>query len=89
MDMKTPFEIEYKGETVQVIPRRIGMDHVYIIDFPSRRPPIMLTKATKQGGHSFWTTVPEEKQKSLQQKALAEAALLGSLITAHYQTLVK
>ncbi|MCA6441240.1 MAG: hypothetical protein IM581_15005 [Chitinophagaceae bacterium] len=49
----------------------------------------MLTKATKQGGHSFWTTVPEEKQKSLQQKALAEAALLGSLITAHYQTLVK
>jgi len=87
MDMKKPFEIEHKGETVQVIPRRIGMDHVYIIDFPSRRPPIMLTKATRQGGGYFWTTVPEEKDRKAQDAALMEAAAIGGLITAHYQLL--
>jgi hypothetical protein len=85
MDMKTPFDIEHKGETIQVIPRRIGMDHVYIIDFPSRRPPIMLTKATRQGGGHFWTTVPEERDKKAQEKALLEAGVIGGLITAHYQ----
>lgn len=85
MDSKTPFEIEHKGETVKVIPRRIGMDHVYIIDFPSRRPPIMLTKATRQGGGHFWTTVPEERDKKAQEAALLEAAVIGGLITAHYQ----
>jgi hypothetical protein len=84
MDMKTPFEIEHKGETVQVIPRRIGMDHVYIIDFPSRRPPIMLTKATRQGGGHFWTTVPEEREKSRQGAVLAEATIIGLQITTHY-----
>ncbi|MBL7759134.1 MAG: hypothetical protein JNK08_00400 [Sediminibacterium sp.] len=89
IDLMKPFEIVHKDETVYVIPRKIGIDQVYIIDFPPRRPPIMLAKAAKQGGQSFWTTIPEERQAALQQRALAEAALLGNLITTHYQTLVK
>lgn len=88
MDIKSPFEIEHKGETVQVIPRKIGKEHVYIIDFPSRRPPLMLTKAKRDDGGHFWTTIPEEKESSRQEAALAEAAVLGNLITLHYQSAI-
>lgn len=84
MDLMKPFEIVHKGETVQVMPRKIGPDHVYIIDFPSRRPPIMLTKATRQGDEHFWTTIPEEKDKKAKEAALAEAAKIGQLIMVHY-----
>lgn len=80
-----PFEILHRQETLHVTPRKIGLDHVYIIDFPSRRPPIMLTKATRQGGKHFWTTVPEEKDKKAQERVLMEAEIIGRLITDHYR----
>lgn len=85
MNMLTPFEFEYKGENLQIIPRKVGMDYVYIIDFPTRRPPLMLTKAHKEGGKAFWTTVPEERDKMKQEAVLAEAAVLGELISKQYQ----
>lgn len=85
MNLSTPFEIEYNGGAAQVLPRKVGPDYVYIIDFPTRRPPVMLTKATKQDGKSFWTTIPEEKDIKMQEVVLAEADRLGKLITAHYQ----
>ena len=85
MNLMTPFEILYKEETVHVLPRKIGRDLVYIIDFPSRRPPIMLTKAIRHGGGHFWTTIPEARDKKAQGMALMEAAVIGRLITEHYQ----
>lgn len=89
MDISTPFEISYRDETLQVIPRKIGRDYVYIIDFPSRRPPMMLTKATRDGGKTFWTTVPEAKEKKAQEAALAEAAVFGELITGYFKESLK
>lgn len=85
MNLMNPFEISYKEEPLHVQPRKIGLDMVFIIHFPSRRPPMMLTKAQKHGGKAFWTTVPEERNRSRQDAALSEAAVLGSLITQHYQ----
>jgi len=89
MDLLKPSDITYNGEELHVAPKQIGVDTVYMVHFPSRRPPIMLTKATRQGGKAFWTTVPEEKDKSRQDAALAEAAMFGALITEHYQHLLK
>ncbi len=89
MDLLKPFEITHNGDQLHVAPKKIGVDTVYMIHFPSRRPPIMLTKATKQGGTPFWTTIPEEKEKSRQDAALGEAAQLGVLITEHYQKLLQ
>lgn len=56
-----------------------------MIDFSSRRPPIMLTKATRQGGEDFWTILPEERDKKAQEAALLEAGVIGGLITENYQ----
>lgn len=85
MDLLTPFEITYREEKVQVIPRKIGNDTVYILYFPTRRPPLMLSAATKQCGGRFWTTVPESKGKVEQDQALKEAEAIGMKITEHYQ----
>jgi hypothetical protein len=88
MDLLKPFDIIHNEAELHVVPKKIGVDTVYMIHFPSRRPPIMLTKATKQGGTPFWTTIPEEKEKSRQDTALAEAAQFGALISSHYHKLL-
>jgi hypothetical protein len=85
MDLLTPFDIIHNEAELHVVPKKIGVDTVYMIHFPSRRPPIMLTRATKQGGTPFWTTIPEEKEKTRQDAALKEAGELGMLITQYYK----
>lgn len=86
MNLVIPFEIIYKEEPLHVQPRKIGLDTVFIVHFPSRRPPMMLTKAQKHGGKAFWTIVPEERDRSRQDAVLAEASILGNLITEYYST---
>jgi hypothetical protein len=49
MDLLMPFDIIHNEEELHVVPKKIGVDIIYMIHFPSGRPPIMLTKATKQG----------------------------------------
>lgn len=77
MEISTPFQIEWRNKELDVVPKKIGGDWVYIVRFPDRTPPLMLTLATKEKGGHFWTSVPEGRQK--------EAEQIGPMIIGHYQ----
>jgi hypothetical protein len=84
MDLMTPFDILYRQEDVHVVPRKAGKDIVFVLHFPGRRPPLMLTRAKNSLGKVFWTTIPEERDSAQQKAALDEAEKLGALIQQHY-----
>lgn len=80
MDMMRPFKIMYKGQEVQVAPKKIGIDTLFVVQFSPPDKPLILTKALRSGGGSFWTSIPEGRQK--------EAEQIGPMITAHFQQAV-
>ena len=77
MELSTPFQLIWREKELDIIPKKVGGDWVYIIRFPGGTPPLMLTKASKENGGLFWTSVPEGRQ--------AEAEQIGPIITAHYK----
>jgi len=76
MEPEKRFSINYKKKAIEVIPKKIGRDWVYIVRFPDARPPLMVTRATKEKGGHFWTSVPEGRQE--------EAEIYGKLIEQYY-----
>lgn len=89
MNTMQTFDINYQGAQIRVAPRKVGIDTVFVVQLPAPRKPLVLTKALKQGGHGFWTTIPEEKIRVKWDAALKEAAAIGTLISEHYQLAVK
>lgn len=79
MEISLPFQIVWHETELEVIPKKLGGDWVYIVRFPDRTPSLMLTLATKEKGGHFWTSVPEGRQ--------GEAELIGPIITKHYRLL--
>ena len=65
------FDINYKGQTINVQVVDINGQRIYRIQLPSSAP-MLLTRAKNADGVYFWTSVPEGKQKL--------AVELGSLI---------
>ena len=79
MELSSPFQIIWREKELEVVPKKVGGDWVYIVRFPDRTPILMLTQATKEKGGHFWTSVTEGRQ--------GEAEAIRLLITAHYQEL--
>ena len=77
MELSAPFQIVWHEKELEVIPKKVGGDWVYIVRFPDRTPSLMLTLASKDKGGHFWTSVPEGRQ--------CEAELIGPMITEHYR----
>lgn len=67
MEISSPFQLFWREKELDVVPRKIGGDRVYIVRFPDGTPPLMLTKTTKEKGGHFWTSVPEGRQKEAEQ----------------------
>ena len=76
MEISTPFQIVLREKDLEILPKKVGGDWVYIVRFPDRTPILMVTQATKEKGGHFWTSVPEGRQE--------EAELIGPMITEHY-----
>lgn len=79
MEISASFQIVWREKELEVIPKKVGGDLVYIVRFPDRTPSLMLTLASKEKGGHFWTSVPEGRQK--------EAEVFGPMITEHYQAI--
>lgn len=79
MEISASFQFVWRDKELQVIPKKVGGDWVYIVRFPDRTPSLILTLASKEKGGHFWTSVPEGRQR--------EAEVLGPMITEHYQTI--
>ena len=56
------FDIDYKGQRVNIQVLDLGGQRIYKINFPSA-PPLLMTRAKNADGVYFWTSVPEGKQK--------------------------
>lgn len=65
--------------SVRIIARKyvVRKRTVYHVVFADRRTPIVLTVALRQNGESFWTSVPEGRQR--------EAEEIGALIDSAAQ----
>lgn len=79
MEISASFQIVWREKELEVIPKKVGGDWVYIVRFPDRTPSLMLTLASKEKGGHFWTSVPEGRQR--------EAEVIGPMITEHYQAI--
>lgn len=77
MELSSPFQIIWREKELEVIPKKVGSDWVYIVRFPDRTPTLMLTHASKEKGGHFWTSVPEGRQ--------VEAEQIGPMIAEHYR----
>ena len=77
MELSSPFQIIWREKELEVIPKKVGGDWVYIVRFPDRTPTLMLTYASKEKGGHFWTSVPEGRQ--------VEAEQIGPMIAEHYR----
>lgn len=77
MELSTPFQLICRDKELEVVPKKVGGDWVYIVRFPDRTPSLMLTLATIEKGGHFWTSVPEGRQ--------SEADQIGPMITAYYE----
>lgn len=77
MELSAPFQIVWHEKKLEVAPKKVGSDWVYIVRFPDRTPTLMLTLASKEKGGHFWTSVPEGRQ--------GEAELIGPIITAYFK----
>lgn len=76
--MREPFKINFQDSECQVEHMDIKGSEIYRVSIGDRI--LILTKAERQNGKSFWTSVPEGDQ------SLAER--LGLLIDAHVDNLL-
>lgn len=80
MEPNRPFTLTARNKELEIIPKKIGHDWVYIVRFPDHTPTLMLTLATMEKGGHFWTSIPEGRQR--------EAEMIGPHITAYYHQVV-
>jgi hypothetical protein len=75
MDSGDDFELNFKGEKIRVRRRTVSGRVIFGIQFSDRKKDLIITRATHADAYSFWTSIPEGRQK--------EAEQLGPLIAAH------
>lgn len=64
------FQVVYKQKPLTVTSHKVGDVTVYMVALDGKT--LTLTKATRQEGHPFWTSIPEGRLK--------EAEAIGKLI---------
>ena len=69
---RNQFEIFYLKEKIKVQQHAVGSQAIFRITFSNNLPPLVITRATHASAFSFWTSVPEGRQK--------EAEEIGALI---------
>jgi len=67
------FELDFNGGKIKVAEHKIAGQIVFRIVFPDRRTPLVINRAEHFDAHSFWTSIPEGRQK--------EAEEIGALIS--------
>jgi hypothetical protein len=72
------FEVQYNDKPVKVEVLSITGQTIYRLHFRGQ-PPLIITRAKKNIGSMFWTSIPEGKQK------LAEE--IGLLIEEYFKTI--
>jgi hypothetical protein len=71
------FSIFYKETELEV--EWLSVNGVSVFRVPVvNQQPLLITRATKENGKKFWTSIPEGRQ--------AEAELIGPLIEAWYRS---
>lgn len=76
LELGAEFNIDYNGETAKVSEHTLGSDRVFRIVFSNRTPALVVTM-TKGPDISFWTSIPEGRQR--------EAENIGKLIAEHFK----
>lgn len=69
------FNVEIKGQVVQVSDHKIKSARVFHIVYPNSKSPLNITIAEDSDGVKFWTSLPEGRQE--------EAELAGKIIAAY------
>jgi len=72
------FEIEVAGGKAKVQRHSISGQVIFRVIFPAKIPSIVLTRATRENGNRFWTSIPEGRQR--------EAEEIGELIVEHFKS---
>ncbi|MGZ5219793.1 MAG: hypothetical protein ACXWC7_06935 [Chitinophagaceae bacterium] len=75
------FELELNGVKMQVEGLNLPGYTAFRVSFSSSRLPIVVARATKDGGGKFWTSIPEGRQK--------EAEGIGKLIGQYHNSQTK
>jgi hypothetical protein len=71
------FELSYKNEIVKVQRHSIGSETIFRIIFSNSAAPLIITRATHENAHRFWTSIPEGRQR--------QAEEIGTLIEEYYK----
>lgn len=79
IDLKTPFQLNFQGQQLEVEPQKAGGSLVFIVRFSKGTQPLVITRAHGEKRPVFWTSIPEGRQR--------EAEQIGPHITEHYQAL--
>jgi len=76
MQTDEEFVIDIQGLVLTVTSHIINGDEIFRIVFSDNRPPLIVTEAIT-GSRSFWTSVPQGRQK--------EAEFFGARIAEHFK----
>lgn len=77
MEIPAKFEVVHNGKVLQVESVMAGNTTLFRVGL-AETPVLMITRATKENGKKFWTSLPEGRQ--------AEAEAIGPLIEAWYNS---
>ncbi|MES1224239.1 MAG: hypothetical protein ABUT20_52580 [Bacteroidota bacterium] len=72
------FEIELKGQKLQVQKLDLPKQVVFRVTFNNNKPPLMVLRASDFGGSKFWTSMAEGRQ--------IEAEEIGSKIEEYFRS---
>lgn len=77
MEPGEKFTIFYKERDIEV--EWLSINGVSVFKIPmNNKSPLFITRATKENGRKFWTSIPEGRQ--------SEAEALGPLVEAWYRS---
>ena len=72
------FEIQVAGDKAKVQRHDLSGTVVFRVIYPNKNTPLMLTRATRENGNRFWTSIPEGRYR--------EAEEIGELIVEHFKS---
>lgn len=76
MEIPANFEIIYNEKALPVERVMVGSTTLFRVGLVGKST-LVITRATKDSGKKFWTSIPEGRQK--------EAELIGPLIESYYR----
>lgn len=68
------FSITYNSTLLTVYEKPVNGHIVFVVLFPEIKTPLLLTRALRENGEKFWTSIPEGRQQ--------EAGAIGPLVAS-------